>query len=55
MCIFRFEALQSQVDHLLQVFRLSQMSEVDYLHTVENLCRAEQEVFEPKFWLLVRA
>ncbi|KAG0616600.1 hypothetical protein M758_5G127400 [Ceratodon purpureus] len=40
----RFEAVQQQVDNLLQVLRRSQMSEMDYLHTVENLQRAEQEV-----------
>ncbi|KAG0612099.1 hypothetical protein M758_6G001400 [Ceratodon purpureus] len=40
----RFEAVQQQVDNLLQVLRPSQMSEMDYLHTVENLQRAEQEV-----------
>lgn len=40
----RFEAVQEQVDNLLQALRRSQMSEMDYLHTVENLQRAEQEV-----------
>ncbi|XP_073395367.1 uncharacterized protein [Physcomitrium patens] len=40
----RFEAVQQQVDNLLQLLRQSQMSEMDYLRTVENLQRAEQEV-----------
>jgi hypothetical protein len=49
----RFEAVQEQVDNLLQALRRSQMSEMDYLHTVENLQRAEQEV--SKQFLIVAA
>lgn len=46
MYTVRFEAVQQQVDNLLQILRQSQMSEMDNLHTVENLQRAEQEVSE---------